>query len=299
MVSGACTLPYTPASSRSSESNIDGRTDIYSLGIILFECLTGQLPFSADTDYEWLMAHLEQPIPSAATLVPIPRELAELVALMMAKERAGRPQSMDRVALELQRYDKIMPVPASLTAPAPALLSFTGNRLTVTLLGAALLVGAALKLGADRMAWQKTPRKLPQTRSDQVLVPGGCFVMGSQLSELTDIDEKGQVPEHEKDQLPAHCMQVADFYLDRTEVTVSAYRKDLSMRVVARSPAAVRSAACPLTHCLTARSAIGAKLIVIITQLVPQPLNFPCHKIRRQVAIHQRHLDRHMPQQLL
>lgn len=209
-------------------SNIDGRTDIYSLGIILFECLTGHLPFSADTDYEWLMAHLEKAIPDAATLVPIPKELAELVTLMMAKERAGRPQSMEQVVLKLQWYDKTVSVPASLTAPAPALLSFARNRLPVTLLGAGLLVVAMLKLGADRMAWQKpvgSQDKPTQPLPAQVLVPGGCFVMGSQLSDLTDIDKKWQVPDHEKDQLPAHCMQVASFYLDRTEVTVSAYRQ--------------------------------------------------------------------------
>ena len=83
--------------------DIDGRADIYALGVILFECLTGQLPYSGNTPYDWLNAHLTHPVPDPAALVPMPPILSQLIRSMLAKRREERPQSMGAVMSELQR----------------------------------------------------------------------------------------------------------------------------------------------------------------------------------------------------
>ncbi len=65
---------------------VDGRVDVYSLGCVLFECLTGEPPFRRDTEVATLYAHLEDPPPvPSAKVEPTPSGLDEVVATAMAK----------------------------------------------------------------------------------------------------------------------------------------------------------------------------------------------------------------------
>src|SRR5205807_1969012 len=87
------TPQYMPPEQWQTLPDIDGLADIYSLGVILFRCLTGKLPFQAETQYAWQVAHLSAPVPDPSRLAPMPRWLGQLVMRMMAKDRATRPQS--------------------------------------------------------------------------------------------------------------------------------------------------------------------------------------------------------------
>lgn len=70
---------------------IDHRADIYTLGGVLFEMLTGQPPFVAKSAFEVISMHMTQPAPRPSSLVQLPPELDELVEAMLAKEPAVRP----------------------------------------------------------------------------------------------------------------------------------------------------------------------------------------------------------------
>ncbi|HZT37446.1 MAG TPA: serine/threonine-protein kinase [Bryobacteraceae bacterium] len=73
---------------------VDGRSDIYSLGICLYEMVTGKRPFAADSDYALMVAHLEQtPRPPVEIDPKLPEALSEIILLAIRKDPAQRFQS--------------------------------------------------------------------------------------------------------------------------------------------------------------------------------------------------------------
>jgi serine/threonine-protein kinase len=70
--------------------------DLYALGVVAFELLTGLLPFEGSTDIALLKAHLQQAVPNIRALRPdIPEDLARLVHELLAKSPVGRPDSSE------------------------------------------------------------------------------------------------------------------------------------------------------------------------------------------------------------
>jgi serine/threonine-protein kinase len=66
---------------------VDGRADIYALGVVLYRLLTGQLPFAADSTTALINAHVNRPIPDVRTIGQnIPAVWQEVVAKAMAKD---------------------------------------------------------------------------------------------------------------------------------------------------------------------------------------------------------------------
>ncbi len=89
---------------QAGEGNTDHRSDIYSLGVILFECLTGQPPFEGSSAYQIMLRHVYAEPPKLAQVRPdlsYPPELESLVARSLAKDPQKRPPSMDMFWHEL------------------------------------------------------------------------------------------------------------------------------------------------------------------------------------------------------
>jgi serine/threonine protein kinase len=69
----------------------DARSDIYSLGVLLFDLVTGRVPFQSKNDYELMHAHIEKPPPSPRNFVSdLPEELENAVLRALAKSPADR-----------------------------------------------------------------------------------------------------------------------------------------------------------------------------------------------------------------
>ncbi|MHC4667218.1 MAG: serine/threonine-protein kinase, partial [Planctomycetota bacterium] len=83
---------------------IDPRTDLYSLGTVLYECLVGQPPFAGEIQSILYRIVHEQPQAPGALGLEIDGELEGIVLSCLAKEPAGRPQTAGDAALALRRY---------------------------------------------------------------------------------------------------------------------------------------------------------------------------------------------------
>jgi HAMP domain-containing protein/predicted Ser/Thr protein kinase len=77
-----------------SGMELDARSDLYSTGVVLFECLTGRLPFVAETMYALIAKHLEETPPDPRTFNrEVPEPLAQVIQRAMAKDPSDRYQS--------------------------------------------------------------------------------------------------------------------------------------------------------------------------------------------------------------
>jgi serine/threonine protein kinase len=82
---------------------IDGRADIYALGILTYQMLTGQVPFSAQTPHSLMYQHLDREPPSLHEIRPaLPAALDPVIKKALAKDRNQRYQSAGILATELQ-----------------------------------------------------------------------------------------------------------------------------------------------------------------------------------------------------
>ena len=94
---------------------LDRRADIYSFGCMMFELLTGRLPFTGNTENELLNKHLRSAPPAMEGVNPnVTIECSQLVKRMLAKEPGKRPESMEEV-VETVKAGKVF---RSISAPA-------------------------------------------------------------------------------------------------------------------------------------------------------------------------------------
>ncbi len=109
----------SPEQARGKEA-LDGRSDVYALGVILFEILTGQLPYEADTPIGMAVAHLNEPVPHILELqADLPSGCEEIIQQALAKERSQRFQTPTDLSEAFKRISGEVRAGAVSYAPPP------------------------------------------------------------------------------------------------------------------------------------------------------------------------------------
>jgi eukaryotic-like serine/threonine-protein kinase len=145
------TMAYA-APEQIQEGDVDARVDIYSLGIVFYELLTGKLPFAGETTFDFLMARLtDPPAPLLQVNPAAPPLLAPILDQALAQEPKNRYQTMHEFSCtlkEVQRQLSLTPSP-----PAPAIRV----RLTVIPGGQDILASGQPELIIGRAYKDKAP----------------------------------------------------------------------------------------------------------------------------------------------
>ena len=103
---------------------VTAASDLYSAGIVLYEMLTGKVPFSGDSAIEIAMKHVNDlPTPPSSLRPEIPPELDQIVLRALAKDPADRYQTAEEFIEDLERVEAGLPISRATSTAATALLA--------------------------------------------------------------------------------------------------------------------------------------------------------------------------------
>ena len=244
------TVNYMSPEQCRGESAIDFRSDIYSLGVVAFEMMTGRLPFTAPTPTGLAVKHIVDPPPSMRSIVSeIPDSVDKAVLRALNKEPNDRYSSAGAFATELLNSahseglyggDEEFPPAAGISTgdynkpKTSAINSVNSTQINtqteqspsttkkpIWLYAVIGIVLLAVLAGGGYVASKKMLGKTPAAPGsqivdknfpDMVLLPGGWMKMGSDEGVFDD-------------ERPVHDVYINDFYIDITPITNAQFEK--------------------------------------------------------------------------
>lgn len=185
--------PYM-APEQGDKNRADPRSDIYSLGCMLFECLSGKPPYWGGGPLEIILKHVNEPIPALKTpprFETIPEGMIGIVNKCMQKSPMDRFQSMDEVLQAMSELASPVATPAFETPLPPVAIPLPAPaRNTTPLLIGGFIVALLVGIGGTALVLRK-PNKPAETRVQfhiETEPAGAQVVIGRVIKGITPLD---------------------------------------------------------------------------------------------------------------
>ncbi|HUJ30091.1 MAG TPA: protein kinase [Candidatus Acidoferrum sp.] len=180
---------------------VDGRSDLYSVGVSLYEMVTGQRPFPSDTAFSAMQAHLQTPPRPPIELRPdLPPALSQLIVMAVAKDPTGRFQTADAFAAALQSIaPKVAATVAAIPVPVvPPALAPQGTRPSGTVAAAAAAGASATKVATAAPVAVPTAQEVPMPPPVAQKTHRGLYITLGAVIVFAVIAAAAVVPWHAK-----------------------------------------------------------------------------------------------------
>ncbi len=175
-------------------SAVDARTDVYTMGVVLFEALTGQRPFNVGSDVEVMRAHRDKAPPRPRALVPsIPASVEDVILRALAKDPAKRFQSAREMAKSLAdavegrpSAKRVDPTPEkAVVAEKPAAIEpAPPSRIPAMLAVAAIAIAATIVFAIARA--RRDSHRAPTDAADVVADASEADVLDAAVPDVAD-----------------------------------------------------------------------------------------------------------------